>query len=267
MIVSRLAGGLGNQLFQYAAGRSLSLRLKKPFAVDTNYYLNQSARKYELTNFNIKIPLDVTIPEEDYFTYKEPHFHYDPNFYGLEKPYLYLIGFWQSERYFRDIKSDLVEEFQVKDDLIGHLGDISKQLEVEESVCVHIRRTDYQGVRHVLSHGFIPIEYYYSAIHKLAEMKNSCKFYFFSDDIEWVKKSLRIPYPHQFISGSVTQTNIEDFFLMNKCRHSIIANSSFSWWSAWLNTSESQIVFAPKLWLNGENYNCKDILPNHWIKL
>lgn len=268
MIVTRLAGGLGNQLFQYAIAKALSLKLNTVMVMDASYYQLNRSRNMELGKFNIKDPrFEMVIPAQNLILYKEPHFHYDENYQTLESPNVYLVGFWQSEKYFKHIKSVLLNELQIKSSLVSSLEIKSFELQNEESVSVHIRRGDYKSSRHANSHGFLSLQYYYSAMELLAAKRNNLKFYFFSDEIEWVQNNVKIDYPHEFLSNHLSKSNIEDFFLMNSCKHNIIANSTFSWWAAWLKNSQEQIVIAPNQWVNGKEFICDDVVPENWITI
>ncbi|HSU50429.1 MAG TPA: alpha-1,2-fucosyltransferase, partial [Segetibacter sp.] len=116
-------------------------------------------------------------------------------------------------------------------------------------------------------HGTLNEEYYQKAINKLTSLSPNPTFYIFSDDVEWVKDKLLLKRPAEFITGEVTKNHYEDFYLMSQCKHNIIANSSFSWWAAWLNPNPDKIVIAPKKWFNNAPYNTNDLIPQSWIKL
>lgn len=256
MIVSKIQGGLGNQLFQWAYGKYLSIKYDTELYLDTNFYYNQignTLRNFELNKFpNLKyIEPNITekpiIQLSDNFEYNE--FIYDQNYH------YYLNGFWQSEKYFLDI-SDII-----KKELLPN-NDFFKKLKIdtnENNVSLHIRRTDY-----ITSNGFHPvqtIEYYNNALEYIGDYE---KLLIFSDDIEWCKNNLSFN-KMLFIENS---DNVEDIWLMSLCKHNIIANSSFSWWGAWLNENPNKKVIAPKNWFGTQsNLNTDNIIPNNWIKI
>lgn len=256
MIISKIQGGLGNQLFQWAYGKYLSIKYDTELYLDTNFYYNQignTLRNFELNKFpNLKyIEPNITekpiIQLSDNFEYNE--FIYDQNYH------YYLNGFWQSEKYFLDI-SDII-----KKELLPN-NDFFKKLKIdtnENNVSLHIRRTDY-----ITSNGFHPvqtIEYYNNALEYIGDYE---KLLIFSDDIEWCKNNLSFN-KMLFIENS---DNVEDIWLMSLCKHNIIANSSFSWWGAWLNENPNKKVIAPKNWFGTQsNLNTDNIIPNNWIKI
>ena len=115
--------------------------------------------------------------------------------------------------------------------------------------------------------GVQPISYYTKAIEIITKKIPNARFYIFSDDISWVQQNLKLDHDHQFLSGKITTNALQDFYLMSKCKNNIIANSTFSWWAAWLNQYESKIVIAPKKWYNQITFDTTDLIPNSWIKI
>lgn len=268
MVISKIKEGLGNQLFQYAAARSLSLRHHAPVLMDISHYFASAVRKFELAYFNIpRIETDLEPYAEMIFgVYKEPHFHYDPAF-NQSHGDVYLDGFWQSEKYFKGIRSRLLEELKVKETYVSHLQSKVNIMKIEHSVAVHIRRGDYLSKRFSDTHGVLPYDYYIKAIALLADKLLPVKLYFFSDDMEWAREHIKTDHPHEFISGDLTRDHIEDFHLMCQCKHHIIANSSFSWWAAWLNDYPEKKVISPEKWFNNLPHDTKDLIPETWIKI
>jgi len=256
MIITKLQGGLGNQMFQWAYGKALSIIHGTELLLDTDYYnyqYNNTHRNFELNKFpnlindnsfpNNKPIIEIT----DNFIYKE--FLYDKN------NNYYLNGYWQSEKYFSGISELIKQNFKPDDKTLEKLKKIIKK----NSVSLHIRRTDY-----LTSNGFHPIQmldYYNEALEMIG---NYDHILIFSDDITWCKENLK--YKNMiFIDG---QDNIDDLWLMSLCKHNIIANSSFSWWGAWLNNNNDKIVISPKKWFgDNSNLNYSDIIPNNWIKI
>ena len=268
MIISRITEGLGNQLFQYAAGRSLSLRHQVPLVLDISHYDRTTKRRFELAYFNIPGPhTDTGIYSSAPFNvYQEVYFHYDPAFGEIEIP-AYLNGFWQSEQYFREYEPVIRKELTLKNSIVSHLSAINHEINSTPAVAVHVRRGDYLRPNFLARHGVMPVAYYQQAIRLLTEKFGSIHCYFFSDDIEWVKNEMFVTCPHTFVSGHHTKEAIEDFYLMSRCRHHIIANSSFSWWTAWLADHPEKMVIAPRNWFQGFKADTKDLLPSNWIRL
>ena len=289
MVVVKLMGGLGNQMFQYAAGRALahafntSLKLDISFLSDNTPRHNVIQRPYELSVFNIKeqfpnkkevqkfttgrVALSDRLTFRTYTLYKEPHFHFAPDFLKL-KPSVYLDGFWQSEEYFKAIKETIVEEFSFKEKPEGGNKQISDQISGTNSVSIHVRRGDYISNPYTNSyHGTCDLKYYQLAIEIIAQRVTDPYFFVFSDDIEWTKEHLVIDYPSQYVDQNNGDKSYEDLRLMSTCKHNIIANSSFSWWGAWLNSYPDKIVVAPEKWFNNSENNTKDLLPPSWIKV
>lgn len=256
MIVSKIQGGLGNQIFQWAYGKYLSTQNKTDLHLDLSFYSNQAGntgRNFELNLFP-KIVLPQTSTNDKPFIQINDNFIFKNLDYDNQYNY-YLNGFWQSEKYFNEISSLIKYELSPSDDQLIILKDIIKP----NSVSLHIRRSDY-----LTSNGFHPvqsIEYYQNAIEGVPYYEN---LYIFSDDIDWCKNNLGFKNM-VFVEG---KSNIEDLWLMSLCDHNIIANSSFSWWGAWLNNNPNKIVIAPKLWFGQHvNINSGDIVPDEWIKL
>lgn len=282
MIITALNGGLGNQMFQYAAGRALAFRLNVELKLDLSSYERQTdplvaKRRFSLDNFEItagiardeeveifKKPKILTglFNKKTYF--KEKGMNFNNEFQDLSGD-VFLDGYWQSEKYFSEIRDILHEEFQLKDK--EELTRVfPKELEGSDSVSIHIRRSDYitnPTAANVL--GFIGIEYYKKAIDYIRGKIQNPKFFVFSDDISWVKKNLDTGVNSYYMEGNPDHI---DLSLMNLCKNNIIANSSFSWWGAYLNLNPEKIVIAPKNWFkDSKNYSSLDLIPNTWMQL
>lgn len=284
MIIARLQGGLGNQLFQYAAAKALATRLNKPFKVETITSLQKDKRRAIALNdlqANVELATKKEVKEFIYFPslyrhpqsflfktgkhiYHEPHFHFDKNFLQLTDP-VFLDGFWQSPLYFKEIETIIRQDFTVKPELIKNVQEKGKELESKNSMAVHIRRGDFLHPEITAYHGVMDIAYYSRAIQLITEKIPGATVHYFSDDIEWVKKNL--PADNAVFVSSFTTSAIEDFYLMTKCRHHIIANSSFSWWTAWLNTNPDKVVVAPEKWFADSSIHTNDLIPSHWIQI
>jgi hypothetical protein len=294
MIIVKLIGGLGNQMFQYAAGRYLAWLHKTELFMDTSYLEKDPAgaytkRRLELDVFNIGLKL-ATKTDVDRFktgnsnTYSRTLQRKLPilftNLYVAEsgtayhKEFLsypantYLDGFWQSEHYFKPIESILVNDFVLKDPLNRENKDWLKQIENTESVSLHVRRGDYVSNAGAQSHhGSCDVDYYKKALEHINEKHQNTEVFVFSDDLEWCKANLKLKETFHFVDANQRQNLHMDMFLMSHCRHNIIANSSFSWWAAWLNRNPHKIVIAPLKWFNDPSIKTYDLIPKEWIRL
>ena len=273
MIIVKLIGGLGNQMFQYALGRHLAYKHKTSLQLDISEFENYKLHKYSLKFFNIhgddseKFKKGFKKKIIAFFnSKKEPHFHFSPKI--LNSPdNVYLDGYWQSEKYFKDIEPIVRQEFTLKDKFNAMDDKALTAIGTSESVSLHIRRADYvtrEKTNQV--HGVCSLEYYHEAIAKIVATVKNPYFFIFSDDMPWAKDNLQLNFPVSYIDHGPDK-NYEDLILMSRCKHNIIANSSFSWWGAWLNTNPFKIVIAPKKWFNDQSKNTKDLIPDGWIIL
>ena len=285
MIISHINGGLGNQMFQYAAGRTLAHLNKTYIKLDTSSYSENKLRSFDLLSFNANIgfatkeEISSLLPVHNfekafqYLTplkkrsyYREKEFRFDKKVLDLGRN-VYLKGYFQSEKYFLPAKDIIISEFTFKKELVKNIQDFSVSLKKQGSVSVHIRRGDFDKDPVTTDyHGTLDISYYNSAIELARSKIPNATFYFFSDNIDWVKENLSISNA-VFVSGNITKNHLEDLYLMSKCQHNIIANSSFSWWGAWLNESPGKIVIAPDKWFNKGPKDTQDLLPEKWIKI
>jgi len=275
MIIIQLKGGLGNQMFQYAMGRRVAHANNTDLKLDISWFnnigVNYTPRKYSLQPFNII---------ENFASINEIKALKRGRIHNLTKRILtkerfsnnvYLSGYWQNEKYFKDIEDIIRKEFTLKKpirnkyiDLINHTN----------SVSLHIRRGDYViNPEYRKTLGACPLSYYHKAIRNILNFVTHPHFFIFSDDIKWAKNNLKFKHPVTFVSNKEqyllknTNTDYEDLILMSKCKHNIIANSSFSWWGAWLNSNPDKIVIAPKKWFNDLSLTNKDLIPELWMKI
>lgn len=295
MIAVRLMGGLGNQMFQYAIGRKLALKNNTKLNMDMVFFENiadvDTPREYELDCFNIqqyflapsKRPQEN--PDANYLgrkgklrklkhkvlgkawsIYREPHHHFDKKVLDSGDG-TYLVGFWQSEKYFKDIRSQLLADFSFKSKPSKANQEILNQIKAGPSISLHVRRGDYVSNKHANKfHGTKGSPYYQKAVKEITKKApNEYTVFVFSDDINWCKKNLKLPFKTVYVAGN--KKGFEDMRLMVNCDHNIIANSSFSWWAAWLNQNPKKIVVGPKQWFNEPGVNTNDVLPGSWIKV
>lgn len=283
MIVVNLMGGLGNQLFQYAAGKSLALR----HGVDLKYVFSDSyalaKRSVRIDNLNIEgTPLSAG-EASDYFPkrtiaralskllgmpyegriFRETNYYsFDPAFLGLtDKTYLY--GFWQSWQYFKDCDESIRKEFTIKNPSENYEAALTHIKSLDTPVSIHIRRGDYLNEKS----GFasLPLDYYVSATKHMTERLGIFSPVIFSDDIEWAKTHL-LSGKEPILATDFYLQDFEDLMLMSHCSHHIIANSSFSWWGAWLNASAEKRVVAPGNW-HDRHTRQSTLIPPSWTIL
>jgi len=181
---------------------------------------------------------------------------------------IYLEGYWQSEKYFKHIESIIRNDFTYINETDSDNLKILNRIKGSESIAIHFRRGDYINNRKTNEvHGICSMEYYNSAVDYIAQKVSSPYFFIYSDDIEWVKRNLSIKYNKMFVDINTPEKASNDLRLISNCKHQIIANSSFSWWGAWLNQNPEKIVIAPKKWFMDEKRNTSDLIPEKWIRL
>ena len=293
MVISNLIGGLGNQMFQYAAGRALSLKIGATFVLDIsgfeNYELHQGFELQRVFNHPFEIASEADIrrvlgwqspasvrriasrrPFASLFRKRfvvEPHFHYWSGINNITKD-CYLSGYWQSEKYFSDVASRIRADFTFQPPLESQNTELAKKINQVNAVSLHVRRGDYAvNPKTTATHGLCSLEYYQSAIQYIAAQVERPVFFIFSDDVPWVKENLKMSFPCQYVEHNREAESYNDMRLMSLCQHHIIANSSFSWWGAWLNQSPKKIVIAPERWFSHASRDTRDLLPSSWVKL
>jgi len=304
MVITKLFGGLGNQMFQYAAGRSLAERFNTNLKLDVSRFKYLLGRRYALDAFCISgkfahprevyaftgrpqtlwhkstykigrmlfanLPFFVRFKGSNPCVYLEPHFHFSLDFLRL-KNNVYLEGYWQSEKYFENIEKIIRREFVVREPLVGKNLEIADQIQSCESVSVHIRRGDYVTDPIVARyHGVCSLSYYRLARTKMAEVLTQPHFFFFSDDPGFVKRRFPPSQNVTIVEHNGREAPHEDLRLMALCNHNVTANSSFSWWAAWLNQNKKKVVIAPKKWFEDERMRTRcmsDLYPDGWILL
>jgi len=288
MIIVKLIGGLGNQMFQYALGRQLAKKINAELKIDIEGFKNYELRNYDLKYFNILENIatsydlsKVFFPSDTLFRkfvkqikvkfsdareieyIKENRLNFQSDILTLGDN-IYLDGYWQSEKYFSDIKKIIKKEFTLKDkpDLINK--SFLEKIETCESVSIHIRRGDYISNQITAQvHGFIGLNYYQKAIQFMLDQIDEPDLFVFSDDPEWAKRNIKTDAKITFIEHN-SYKSYEDLRLMTNCRHHIIANSTFSWWGAWLSQNREKIVIAPKKWFNTDKLDANDLIPVSW---
>ncbi len=284
MIIAQLTGGLGNQLFQYAFGRQLSIRNTTELKLDVSAFENTNyaaARRYALEPFNVmatvasnselkpfrksKLVTFVSrvLPYYQRAVVYEPFFQFDPRALMVANN-RYVVGYWQSEKYFKQCEKEIRAELTLTKPLVHPLvNEVSKP----NTVSVHIRRGDYVSDATTNAiHGVCSPEYYQKALAIIKQTTPHPHFFIFSDDTQWVKKTMNFSDAVTYVADAGLK-DYEELELMSKCSNHIIANSSFSWWGAWLNSSAIKKVIAPKKWFNDTAINTKDLIPDSWIRV
>lgn len=289
MIIVELLGGLGNQMFQYAAGLSLAQRHNVPLRIDNSRFKSYKVWPYALGSF--QVPQDMANANDlarlrvpSIFTrrilqrfwrfsgsrfYMEPHFYYDENFEKLGAE-TYLSGYFQSEKYFSTYAAELRNRFTPLEKQENEFTKLLRSAEVP--VSLHIRRGDYiSNSAAAAVHGLTNMAYYQRAVEIIARLVAPAipTFFIFSDDQDWVRKNITFCSKVVYVEGQIDRPH-NDISLMSMCHHHIIANSSFSWWGAWLNSRPDKTVIAPRQWFTPNGLiskNTRDLCPQGWILL
>jgi hypothetical protein len=271
-VASALAGGLGNQMFQYAAGRALASKLRADLVLDTRLLYAQgehTPRTYGLDAFNIRAKLDPTIEgmADDFYAVEEGRMAGGWPTKLFLKGDLHLKGHWQSEKFFATIRNDLIKDFSLahtpRPSVARHAEAIRKS---HQPVSVHYRRGDY--VTNPIAakfHGTCPPEYYAESIRRLKDSFGKLDIFVFSDDPDWVRDESGLSGNFCLIDSRQSSA-AEDIWLMSLCKHHVIANSSFSWWGAWLAPKEG-MNFAPATWFLNPGADSSSLVPSRWHRI
>jgi hypothetical protein len=290
MIVAELMGGMGNQMFQYALGRHLAIKNNTGLFLDTHFLLDRTPRNgftyrnYDLSIFNINenfIHADISkkyghsrshikktfqkVINPGKLKYiAEKEFIFTPGVLNSEDN-IYLHGYWQTEKYFKDIENILRLDFTFKNKIGENTRAIVQKINNCNAVCLHVRRGDFVTNP---THGETSIDYYIAAEKIILQKIKEPVFFIFSDEIEWCKKNIMLSSEMVFIGEEFTGEKCRDYFeLMTLCKHFIIPNSSFGWWAAWLAKNNNKIVVAPKTWFHNSRWQTTDLIPDTWIKI
>jgi len=251
MIITRLRGGLGNQMFQYAYGRAEALRRGIALHLDTTWFSSPGAlnprRTYDLGMFRTQPKIASRL--------------------GIVWAKLtghYLDGFWQSESYFSDVADLIRADFTFTDPIGPTSSALANEIRNSASVCINVRRDDF-----IKDGKFVGAQYYIDAAERMKSLVPNCRFFIFSDDMEWCREHLSILSPaptfvgHEH-AGEKFGTYLQ---LMTLCKHFIIPNSTFGWWAAWLATNPSKHIIAPKIWSQGGGTATEGVVPESWIRM
>jgi hypothetical protein len=286
MITVKLMGGLGNQMFQYALGKHLAINNNSDLQLDISYLKckdfsnnsNFTNREFNLNHFNItadikngnsiklfKIPF---INRGNFIKVVESGLSFNPDILSI-KGNLYIDGYWQSEKYFKAIEATIRKDFTFITPCSPENKRAAKLIMSENSVSLHVRRGDYvSNPTFSKIIGTCPLNYYQKAVEIIKSEILNPTLFVFSDDILWARQNLSFNSSNFVFLDINTEINcFEDLRLISLCKHNIIANSSFSWWGAWLNTNINKLVIAPRKWFNDVSLESKDLTPEKWIKI
>lgn len=294
-VIVQILGGLGNQMFQYALGRTIAHRTGATLLLDTsviNHAPQETRRTYDLDIFKLQPTFATRADVARYhshgaglagkivhrlrrgmstpdITYQH-EFRFQPEILDLRPP-LYLSGYWQSYRYFAEIEDQLRRDFEFRDKLPSAAAALAQTIAQPESVCLHVRRGDYTEPKNAYFIGVIGMDYYRRAVARVRQVAKRPTFFIFSDDLvwcrenfEWLGDGVRIV---EYDSPSDFKRHASDLQLMARADYFITANSTFSWWAAWLAGERAKLVITPKTWFAHPHLSADDLVPHHWERL
>lgn len=290
MITVRAKGGLGNQLFQYATGYALAKRLGQELSVDISFFPKQTLRGYKLDKLalgSVSIsdsqPGKIELLKSKYLNKALRQLNKSVIHVGKKSIYLlecrsdlvkafseikavniYLDGYYQSEQYFRNFKADLIRQFTPNYPSEEEYEIVFAEIEGCEAVAVHVRRGDFLSAQNDPNpnHYLLGEQYYHNALKYVTEHLEKPVFFWFSDDIEWVKQNFGEKENFRFVNLHTKHADIDEMMLMKNCKHIIAANSTFSWWASWLNEHEDAMHICP-----AKRYGNLYMIPDGWIKI
>lgn len=296
MIIVSIFGGLGNQMFQYACGKALAtklgvdLKLDVSFLADKTVRENFTVRDYELNVFKINeeiaeldevrkfIPDLWNCTKLELLKYKllrllnGKKYYFEKQKFQFEQRFInvddnsYIYGYFQTEKYFSTIKNDLIEAFTLKEELDDQNKKLIVKIKSENAVSIHIRRGDYINSPFTL----LDMSYYQQAIELIKKRVENPKFYIFANDNDWVARNFDLLNINKtIVIHNQGDRSYMDMILMSHCKHNICANSSFSWWGAWLNQCTDKLVIVPKKWLKNKVYSAStyDLISENWLQI
>lgn len=287
-----LSDGLGNQMFQYAAARAVSLRANLPLKIDLDILQKGDGfRRYMLDGFALKAEflsdderrallgrgatantrrwIDRLRDELKPFHLRkgiiQKGWKFDRRLLCVRTP-CHIRGYWLSEEYFSEFSDVIRADFAPRAPLEAKLSEVISGMKATESAALHVRRTDYLAPHTAGIHGVCPLEYYKSAVELIERKLNRVKWWIFSDDPDWVSGQEFFRNLGEVVRGDI-RNPWSDFWMMSACRHFVIANSTFSWWAAWLGEKNGSLIVAPRRWFVDPQRNCDRIVPRRWLKI
>lgn len=276
-------GGLGNQMFQYAVGRALALARGTTLELDRGWYLEEGQRAkvrrvFELDSFELQARMTqypaalvrrweagrLTLPRRRMVVIRaaDADMAFDQSILDAPDRTL-LIGYWQSEKYFSGVADVIRRDFSFRRPAAAENLRMGEAIRGRGAIAVHVRRADYVSDP---MHPTLGVEYYERAARIVLGRVADPIFVVFSDDADWAKANLDFGCSTVYVTRNAGKS-WEDLRLMTLCRHHIIANSSFSWWGAWLGTSPDKVVVAPERWFGDETLDTRDLIPPGWVRL
>lgn len=292
MVIIRLKGGMGNQMFQYAFGRRIAKQLNTELRIDLSLLLDRARgedhvyRDYDLTIFKVphrflvsptalrllyktksskicKFTRQYLASGKNYV--KEPHFGVVEDLLTQPTDNTIYEGWWQSERYFSDIADEIRQVFSFVHPLLPRSETLMKDIQQSNAICLNVRRTDFLKVDNLNTTNK---DYFLRGAKTIAEKVAEPHFFIFSDDVEWCRANLHLDYPTTVVGHEHKGEKFGNYMrLMMACQHFIIPNSSFAWWAVWLNTNKEKMVIAPKNWFNDSAYDTSDLVPDAWMRM
>lgn len=273
-------------MFQYAVGRSLAVSSGQDLKLDLSGLKKYTLRDYELNQFQIKAkPLgkwerkirkaygsnalvQTLVPAARCIDVVEDGLPFKREIKNLKTP-VSLTGYWQSEKYFADIADLIRDDFQLKTDLTPERLTLRSEIKsAQSSVSIHVRRGDYvSNPRANATHGTCEPDWYEAAMKHISDREHDPHFFIFSDDIAWARENLPAYRFMTFVAPNEDGKDVQDMHLMSSCGAHITANSSFSWWGAWLNPRGDKHVIAPARWFKSPDIDGRDVIPESWQKL
>jgi hypothetical protein len=294
MIYVKLLGGLGNQMFQYAMGRKLSIlhQSSMRFEVDGLKAGEDIRTTYELGIFNI--PKIDFAKREEIFPFRRKtifkseflcqvvnylqkrsmivesgHLPFSQKFVDDSTTNCYVRGLWQTEKYFNDVQQTIRGDFEFKEPLDGKNLELANILLNEPAaVSLHVRRGEFANdPKYAALIGTCDVNYFKSAMEIFVQRIGTARYIVFSDDLDWVKSQQFLPDSAIYVDYNQKANHFRDMQLMSLCKHNIISNSTFSWWGAWLNKNPNKVVVAPKKWFAGWEHDTRDLIPDSWVRI
>lgn len=286
MIIVKIIGGLGNQMFQYAFGKFIEKKYHQELLYDLNDFTFYKTNPFLLDKLIVNIPKVSSKDLSEYlssynsslfglFKSKKWKIFTENNFHGQDIPIskysgFYFDGYWQKEIYLSDIREDLLKEFLIKEELNNSNKEMLAQIKRDNSISLHVRRGDFvTDKKTLLIHGVCSVEYYNKAVSYLEDKLKDPVFYVFSNDYNWAKDNIKFKSKVVYVDINDSKQGYLDMNLMKHCKNNIVANSSFSWWGAWLNENPNKIVISPKKWYASSRMQkrSKYLIPNSWVRL
>lgn len=299
MIIVRLMGGLGNQMFQYAAAKAVAIRNNTILKIDTtlleenkkNPHGIVTHRELDLDIFNLRL-IHASQREVEYFNGKKyasiPGKLFNKALFLFRKRNLIiesgktfearllklpdnkcLVGSWQSEKYFKDVADEIHQAFKFRRPVLDASKAILDNINDCDSICVNVRRGDYvTSPIYSKTLGAFGVEYYHAGLDYFTDKLNNPRVFVFSDDLNWCRENLRVKFPVEYIGHEHAGERFGNYLqLMKQCRHFVIPNSSFGWWGAWLSEYSQKKIIAPLRWFIDRSIDSRDLVPEDWLRI